>query len=322
MAMGIVSLPTRVRKLVAPNSPSEMAKAKPAPATSARRRNGRSTSRQTRGGEAPSVAAASRRRGSMERSVGSTARTTNGTATTAWAMGMRTHEPRRSSGAAVDGDEQAEADGDGRRPERQHQPGVEQRAAPAGGGDGDRRARRRGRRRRPWRARRSAARCATAVERVGDRTAGRARPGAAPRAAPRRQAVARRRRAKRAGDQAARGTTHDRHQTGDGGGDEGALPGRAGPGGRPAGRRPERDRLAGLDVAPPQHQAGHGDELQEGERGGAAQVEGLRRQALDLDLERRVAGPAEDADDAERGEREQEHDGRRGQRSPGAAAAA
>ena len=98
MAMGIVSLPTRVRKLVAPNSPREMAKAKPAPATSARRRKGRSISRHTRDGEAPSVDAASRRRGSMARSVGRTARTTKGTATTAWAMGMRTHEPLRSSG--------------------------------------------------------------------------------------------------------------------------------------------------------------------------------------------------------------------------------
>ena len=64
---------------------------------------------------------------------------------------------------------------------------------------------------------------------------------------------------------------------------------------------------------PPEQQRGHG------ERAGGrpappavAQVEGLGREPADLHLERRVAGPTEDADDAERREREQEHDRRRG----------
>ena len=60
---------------------------------------GRSTSRQTRAGDAPSVAAASRRRGSMARSTGVTMRTTNGTATSAWAIGISHDEPRKSNGA-------------------------------------------------------------------------------------------------------------------------------------------------------------------------------------------------------------------------------
>ena len=138
------------------------------------------------------------------------------------------------------------------------------------------------------------------------------RPGAAPRArhADEAEAVSA---PQRAGDQAAEGDDDDRHQTGDGGGHEGALSRRPGRRGRPARAQAERHRLAGLDVAPPEHQAGHGDELQERERGGHAQLEGLGGEAPHLDLDRRVAGSAEDPDDAERGEREQERDRRRGQ---------
>ena len=59
---------------------------------------GTSTSRHTRAGDAPSIAAASRSRGSMARSTGVTVRTTNGIATSAWAMGTRSGEERRSTG--------------------------------------------------------------------------------------------------------------------------------------------------------------------------------------------------------------------------------
>ena len=57
-------------KMVAPNSPSEIANANPAATSAARATIGRSTSRQHAPGCAPSVAAASRSRGSMERSTG------------------------------------------------------------------------------------------------------------------------------------------------------------------------------------------------------------------------------------------------------------
>ena len=49
-------------------------------------------------GEAPSVAAASWRRGSTPRRTGSTVRTTNGTATSAWPTGTSHHAPRQSTG--------------------------------------------------------------------------------------------------------------------------------------------------------------------------------------------------------------------------------
>ena len=60
MAMGIVGRSGRAIKLVAPNSPIEMVKAKTAPTSTARATMGRSTSRQTRQGEAPKSEAASR----------------------------------------------------------------------------------------------------------------------------------------------------------------------------------------------------------------------------------------------------------------------
>lgn len=83
---------------VAPNSPSDTAKAKPAAISNARRTRGRSTSRQTRQGDAPSTAAASRSRSSTARSTGSMVRTTKGAPTSACASGTRTQDWRRSSG--------------------------------------------------------------------------------------------------------------------------------------------------------------------------------------------------------------------------------
>src|SRR5262249_3143753 len=50
-------------------------------------------------GEAPNIAAASRNRGSMLRSAGTTIRMTNGIAMTAWASGTTHHDVDRSSGA-------------------------------------------------------------------------------------------------------------------------------------------------------------------------------------------------------------------------------
>ena len=99
MAIGIVADPLRDRKLVAPNSPSEIAAANPRPPVSGRRRWGHVISRHARVGDAPSVAAASCSCGSTPRSTGSTARTTNGTATRAWPTGISHHDPRQSTGA-------------------------------------------------------------------------------------------------------------------------------------------------------------------------------------------------------------------------------
>ena len=98
MAIGIVSSPLRERKLVAPNSPREIAAASPAAAMAGRRRCGTVTSHHVRLGEAPSVAAASWRWGSMPRRTGSTVRTTNGTATSAWPTGTSHHASRQSTG--------------------------------------------------------------------------------------------------------------------------------------------------------------------------------------------------------------------------------
>lgn len=99
-ATGRVGLSGRAMKTVAPNSPRDTAKAKPAATSSARRTSGRSTSRHTLSGEAPSTAAASRSRSSTARSTGSMVRTTKGTPTSAWASGTRIHEERRSSGGS------------------------------------------------------------------------------------------------------------------------------------------------------------------------------------------------------------------------------
>ncbi len=100
IATGTVGASARAITIVAPNSPTEMAKAKPAATSRARRTSGRSTSRQARHGEAPNVAAASRRRGSIDRSTGVMVRTTKGSATTAWATGTSHGLARRSTGSS------------------------------------------------------------------------------------------------------------------------------------------------------------------------------------------------------------------------------
>ena len=98
MSTGTVGDVGRTMKSVAPNSPSEIANANPAATSAARATIGKSTSRHTRAGGAPSIAAASRRRGSMARSTGLITRMTNGIAIKACAIGTRTHDVRRSSG--------------------------------------------------------------------------------------------------------------------------------------------------------------------------------------------------------------------------------
>ena len=90
----------RATKTVAPNSPTEIANANPAATPSARSTSGRSTSRQTRAGEAPSTAAASRSCTSIERSAGATMRTTNGAATSACTIGTSHGEARSASGGS------------------------------------------------------------------------------------------------------------------------------------------------------------------------------------------------------------------------------
>ena len=88
------------RKLVAPNSPSAIAKDSPAANPIPRATIGPSTVSATRSGLAPRVAAASLSFGSTERRIGMIMRTTTGSATTAWANG--TSEPERaSSGNAI-----------------------------------------------------------------------------------------------------------------------------------------------------------------------------------------------------------------------------
>ncbi len=86
--MGMVKKPLfgRTMKLVAPNSPMLTVKAKTAATSSARPTIGKSTSRQTWSGDAPSRAAASRRDGRIPCITGSSVRTTKGKATSVWAM--------------------------------------------------------------------------------------------------------------------------------------------------------------------------------------------------------------------------------------------
>src|SRR5687768_12427683 len=99
IAIGMVGASGRTMNSVAPNSPNETANEKPAPTRAPRATIGRSISRQVRRGDAPRTAAASCRRRSIERMTGTTARTTNGNAMTAWAIGMSNTEVRRSTGS-------------------------------------------------------------------------------------------------------------------------------------------------------------------------------------------------------------------------------
>src|SRR5262245_30316315 len=84
---------------VAPNSPRDTAAQNPAATTKARAVIGKSTSSHTCLGDAPSIVAASRSRGSMLRNAGTTARTTNGIAITAWATGTRRNDVANVCGA-------------------------------------------------------------------------------------------------------------------------------------------------------------------------------------------------------------------------------
>ena len=77
--------------------------------------------------------------------------------------------------------------------------------------------------------------------------------------------------------------------------------------------QPLRDRPPLLHPRQHEQQRDHRDHLHERERGRDRQVEQLHRLAVDLDLERRVRRVGEQQHHAERGEREQEHD-RRGRR--------
>ena len=113
MAIGIVSRPLRDNMLVAPNSPSDTAAARPAATTTGRRRRGRTTVVHARSGEAPSVAAASRRPGRCSAGPAPPcAPPTGGDERLA-----DRHQPPRGApieGRGVERDHHAEADGHGR----------------------------------------------------------------------------------------------------------------------------------------------------------------------------------------------------------------
>jgi len=101
MTTGRVGRSGRARNAVAPNSPSEVANPKPIARPRPRSANGTSRVSRVRHGLAPRVAAASCRCGSIARRVGRIARTTSGRATIAWAIGISTHDDRRSSGGRL-----------------------------------------------------------------------------------------------------------------------------------------------------------------------------------------------------------------------------
>ena len=98
MASGSVGASGRAMNDVAPNSPSEMANANPAPTSMARKMSGKSISRHTLAGGAPNIAPASRSRVRTDRITGTSVRTTNGIATRAWAIGTRIGAVRKSIG--------------------------------------------------------------------------------------------------------------------------------------------------------------------------------------------------------------------------------
>src|SRR4029434_5381689 len=88
-ATGIVGYSGREIKSVAPNSPSEIVKAKIAAVSVARRRIGRSMFFQTSNGDAPRDAAAWRNRCGMDAMACWSVRMTNGNATSECANGTR-----------------------------------------------------------------------------------------------------------------------------------------------------------------------------------------------------------------------------------------
>ena len=132
MAIGIVADPLRDRKLVAPNSPSEIAAASPAAAVSGRRRWGHVIVAHARAGDGPE-----RGRGLVQVGVDAAQHGQHGAhderdGDEGLADG---HQPPRAAPVDrrhVERDQQAEADRHGGRGDRQHQPGVEQPPGPAG----------------------------------------------------------------------------------------------------------------------------------------------------------------------------------------------
>ena len=113
---------------MAPNSPSEQANAKPGggqqrlphhrQVDDQHGADGRGA--EGRGGLAQAVVDA-------RDSTGTSTRTTSGSATSAWAIGISRGESRRSSGGLPEGDQEAEAEGHRGDPERQHEEAVEHR---------------------------------------------------------------------------------------------------------------------------------------------------------------------------------------------------
>ena len=134
IAIGMVGQSGRATNSVAPNSPSDTAAAKPAATANARAAIGRSTSRQTRRGGAPSTVAASRRRGSIAAQRGHDR--PDHERDRDHRLRDRHEERRRrpAAGGVLERDEEAESDGHRRRAERQHQQGIHRarRAARAG----------------------------------------------------------------------------------------------------------------------------------------------------------------------------------------------
>ena len=112
-------------KTVAPNSPSDTAKAKPAATSTARRTIGRSTSRQTRSGEAPEHG------GGLAQPVVDRAQHGQHGPYDEGDADQRLGERHQDPGGPqverrlVQGDQEAEADGDRGDAERQHQQRVE-----------------------------------------------------------------------------------------------------------------------------------------------------------------------------------------------------
>ena len=140
IAIGSVSLPERLRIVVAPNSPSEIAAENPAPASSGRRKRAgvdlpprpdrRRPQRGRGGAQVARGSPAARRAGAHDERHGDQ-RVAEGDEPPS-----RPPVDRRR----VEGDQHAETDGDCRRAERQHQSGVEQlaesrRAVDRGGGE-------------------------------------------------------------------------------------------------------------------------------------------------------------------------------------------
>ena len=304
--------------VVAPNSPSEMAKAKPAATSRARRTSGRSTSRQTRAGEAPRTAAASRRRWSIEREH--RRHRAHDERQRDHGLGER-HEPR--AGPQVDGASSAM---------RNPKPTVTA-EVPSGSSSSDVDARgRRGPGARPSAAAArppstTARTVATAAKRSelpsassgGTKQAGvrvdpprrppAARPGrrrcgtTARRATP--SGEPEEHRQERAGSRATHARSAPR---------PGAAPPR-----RAQRRRPRPPGAARAGPATSEHRGDRG-QLEQREHGGHREVQEVGGLPVDLHLEGAVRRPAEEADHAERGEGEEEGDRGRRRRWPGRSA--